>query len=120
MEKLFTLRKRKEFLRVAKEGFKMVTSTIILTAAQNFCADNETQVGFTATKKIGKATVRNRAKRRLRALTRTNLGSFLPQTDYVLIARFNTAECEYNKLEDDFKFGLKKLNKLLEENDGKK
>ena len=46
------------------------------------------RVGFTASKKVGNAVTRNRAKRRLRALARTVLaGQGQPGWDYVLVAR---------------------------------
>ena len=104
----------------------MVTSTIILTAAQNLCItdqrpkdltteNNHPQIGFTTTKKLGSAVTRNRARRRMRALARAHLDKFLPQTDYVLIGRFNTAKADFANLEKDFLWGLKKLNKLLTE-----
>ena len=93
----------------------MVTPSLILTAAQNLCADNQTQIGFTTTKKLGKAHIRNKARRRLRALARTHLAGFLPAVDYVLIGRHNTADIEFAQLQKDFLWGLKKLNTLLTE-----
>lgn len=63
--------------------------------------------GFTATKKIGNAVVRNRAKRRLREAART----LLPLhgevgTDYVFIARMDTATIGWQRLLDDMESAL--------------
>jgi ribonuclease P protein component len=51
-------------------------------------ASAEIGLGFTASRRVGKAVARNRAKRRLRAATRAVLpGDALPAFDYVVIAR---------------------------------
>lgn len=116
MAKIFTIKKRKEFLRVANEGYKIVTSAIILQAAQNLCEkENPARIGFTATKKLGKAHDRNKTKRRMRAVARELSASFRPNVNYVLIGRHNTASCNFIKLKEDLAFGLKKINSLIKE-----
>lgn len=65
------------------------------------------RVGFTATKRIGGAVVRNRAKRRLREAARAlvpELGR--PGADYVLIARGGTATRPWDRLIDDVRSAL--------------
>ena len=72
------------------------------------------RVGFTASKKVGGAVVRNRARRRLRALAReVLLPEAAPGYDYVLIARAETATREYTALRADMRVALKRL-KLLQ------
>ena len=96
----------------------MATSTVILTAARNLCRQDEPfHIGYTATKKLGKAHDRNRTKRRLRAATRNICHKFLSGIDYVLIGRHNTATCDFAQLEKDLLRGLKKINQLLVENE---
>ncbi len=60
------------------------------------------RVGFTATKKLGNAVVRNRAKRRMRALASALLPT-LGQTgyDYVFIARSGLVDRDWDKLVSD-------------------
>lgn len=71
-------------------------------------------LGFTATKKLGHAHVRNKTKRRLRAAAREVLQKYgLNGVDYVLIGRFNTKDIEFNKLKKDMVWGIKKINKML-------
>ena len=66
--------------------------------------------GFTATKKIGNAVVRNRAKRRLRAGARALLPKLArPGWDYVFIARQDTADIGWSRLLDDMESALLSL-----------
>ena len=69
--------------------------------------DGAARVGFTATRKIGGAVVRNRAKRRLRAAARELLPLYGRQRhDYVLIARSATTTRPYAALLDDLAIAL--------------
>ncbi|UVO51809.1 ribonuclease P protein component [Sphingomonas sp. SUN019] len=72
--------------------------------------DDTMRVGFTVTKKIGNAVVRNRMKRRLRALVR----DVLPErgiigADHILIGRAGGIERQFNVLHDELVKALKKV-----------
>ncbi len=118
--KVLVLKKRKDFLRAAK-GLKSVAPSLILQAAQSLSTpykprlDDGCYLGFTATKKLGKAHLRNRVKRRLRAAA---AACFPAQaragTDYVLIGRYNTAETGFEKLKADMTKALEDINRQLE------
>ena len=119
MVKVLILKKRKDFVRAAK-GLKMVAPSLILQAAQSLpslyrkVSDDSCFLGFTATKKLGKAFVRNRTKRRLRAAAREIFPTHaLAGTDYVIIGRYNTKDVDFKQLKDDMKLALKRLNKLI-------
>ena len=64
--------------------------------------DTTNKVGFTATKKIGNAVKRNRAKRRLRALFREYSPS-LKSGSYIFVAKQALEESSHEKLSSDFK-----------------
>ena len=124
MTEIQILKKRKDFVRVARQGFKMVGTTLILQAAQSLSAADEQEcchLGYTATKKIGKAHIRNRTKRRLGAAAREIFPKLaLPGKNYVLIGRFNTGSCKYDILKKDMETALKRINKFFKNSDDAK
>lgn len=108
--KVFVLKKRRDFIRAAN-GFKVVTNGLVLQAALNL-SKTDTDVcfvGYTATKKIGKAHIRNRTKRRLRAAVANVFPkNALPNINYVIIGRHNTATL-------DFSYLVRKLDRAVTE-----
>jgi len=71
-------------------------------------------VGFTATKKIGNAVKRNRAKRRLRALFH-EFSPSLKDGTYIFVAKQSINEVTHQKLKNDFKKILNRLNTIKKE-----
>ena len=67
------------------------------------------RVGFTASRKVGNAVARNRARRRLRSVAREVLSHAEPGNDFVLIARPATVDRDYQALVTDLVAGLKRL-----------
>lgn len=78
-----------------------------------FCLheQNTFQVGFTASKKVGNAVMRNRLKRRMRALFYEN-STFLQEGRYILVAKKDLNDIKYNDLNNSFKKALKKIGSL--------
>ncbi len=111
MERLSTgrLKNRADFLRAAR-GVRRVVPGLTLeicptpeSAAKAGCL----RVGFTASRKIGGAVERNRAKRRLRAAAAAVLPlSGRQRTDYVLVARPNTLNRPFDGLLEDLAAAL--------------
>ena len=121
MSEVLILKKRKDFVRVAAKGVKVATSTLILQAAQSLSSpardvlEDGCYLGFTATKKLGKAHVRNRVKRRLRAAAaECFVAGGRPGTDYVLIGRYNTAVVDFAKLKSDMARALLDINSQMD------
>jgi ribonuclease P protein component len=72
--------------------------------------DAAMRVGFTVTKKIGNAVVRNRMKRRLRALARELLpDDGVRGADHVLIGRAGGVERDFSSLRSEFSKALAKV-----------
>ena len=79
--------KRTDFLKAAAAR-RQGTGSFLLQARNRQDDTRNIRIGFTASKKIGNAVTRNRAKRRMRAVARAVLpGQGLPGWDYVLVAR---------------------------------
>lgn len=104
------LKKRPEFLCVAQKGKKWVSPGVIIQSLET--DKNTVRFGFTATKKIGNAVTRNRAKRRLRAVADTLFNDpqlSLKSNDLVFIARDVTPTYDWDQLLKDAKWCLKRL-----------
>lgn len=70
----------------------------------------QVRVGFTASKKVGNAVVRNRCRRRLRAAVQAVVGTgAAPGFDLVVIARSDTVSRPFESLKQDLMAGLKRL-----------
>jgi len=103
-----TIPTRAGFLAARSNGEKALSRGLVIQATKNEAS--QWRIGFTATKKIGNAVTRNRARRRMRALARSYLVPLAqPCTDYVLIARHDTVNVDWQ----DMAKGLQKAIRYL-------
>ena len=90
----------------------MTTPGFILLVRDRKDLDPNMRVGFTVTKKIGGAVVRNRMKRRFRALAREVLPqNGLKGSDHVMIGRAKGIERDFGLLRSELVSALEKLRK---------
>lgn len=126
------LKRRRDFLSVARTGRKWVAPGLILQIRPHMEVSGATRrrgngtnggvagppesdggtlrVGFTVSRKVGGAVVRNRARRRLRAAVQAVMpGHAAPGHDYVVIGRRATVARRFTALRDDLEMALRRL-----------
>jgi ribonuclease P protein component len=107
------LTKRAEFLFV-RQGARAGRGAVMVEA-RRWADDGPVRLGLTASKKVGGAVQRNRARRRLREAARQLLPELgLPGVAYVLVARQQTPEAQWDALLDDVRNALIRLRADLE------
>lgn len=106
------LTRRPEFQRVSERGRRAALPGLVLQAMRR-AEDGENgpiRLGLTASRKVGGAVIRNRARRRLRALALQVLPVLgAPGHDYVIVARRDTVDREWLRLKDDLETALTRL-----------
>ncbi|MEK9960159.1 MAG: ribonuclease P protein component [Rhodobiaceae bacterium] len=117
MTALVSIPSRAGFLAARDSGLKAVSRGFILQAVPS--GRRDWRLGLTATRKIGNAVRRNRARRRLRALARTELAiRARPGIDYVMIARQGTADRDWSDLVSDLGKTVGYLHRTLDRETG--
>lgn len=105
-----SIKSRKEF-NIVYSGSKSISDTIVL-----FSSSLETQqqsFAFVASKKVGSAVSRNRAKRRMRAALRLVLNSNKSlRSGTILVARNTILSAPFEKILKDLNYCIKKSEKL--------
>lgn len=100
------IHKRRDFLEVYEKGDKIHTPYFVLYILQQDRPNH--RLGITVSRKVGKATVRNRAKRRFREIFRTHKAIVPASCDVVVNARRSVADASFVELLDGFLAGVKK------------
>ncbi len=109
-KKIPVVRARKDFL-AANGALRAANSGFVLLARNRDDDDPKMRLGITVTKKIGNAVVRNRMKRRLRALARELFPERgLAGHDHILIGRPNGIERDFGLLREDLTKALRKVS----------
>jgi ribonuclease P protein component len=110
-QRLTTVSARKDFL-AANAAKRRATAGFVLLVRDRADGDATMRVGFTVTKKIGNAVVRNRMKRRLRALARDVIVPCgAAGCDHILIGRAGGVERGYAALKSELTAAVTKLTR---------
>lgn len=107
---LITISKRKDFL-AANSAKRAANSGFVLLVRDRGDGDSVMRLGITVTKKIGGAVVRNRMKRRFRALAREILPTLgVSGADHIMIGRASGIERDFALLRQDLTKALSKVS----------
>ncbi|MBN2199788.1 MAG: ribonuclease P protein component [Candidatus Aminicenantes bacterium] len=103
------IRRTKEFGDIYKNGFRFRGRYFTLVYLENSLSFS--RLGVVASRKVGRAVKRNRAKRRIRDLFRRNKTCLPFAADVVVVARPETAEAPLAALREEFLFALRSLKR---------
>lgn len=106
-----TIRRRRDFLAAARA--RRAGSPSLTLQARDRGDGGVPRVGYTCSRKLGGAVVRNRAKRRLREAARLALApGARPGWDYVLIGRPDvTVSRDFRALQEDLRGALARVHR---------
>ena len=108
-----SLKQNHIFRRLYAKGKRAVTPHVALYARPN--GSRSSRLGLTVGSKLGNAVVRNRVRRRLREIYRTNEQRFCPGYDIVVVARVRAVYARYSELERSFLKAARSAGLLREE-----
>jgi ribonuclease P protein component len=116
LKTLETIKKRAHFVAMNTGGKKWVAESLILQAMPSDTLNPESgkiEIGFTVTKKVGNAVIRNRIKRRLRAAAAEIIAPKAKKGyRYNVIGRLPALTADAEKLRSDLRWCLKRLEQL--------
>lgn len=106
MQRKYRLKGQKCFSFLFSKGKSRNNKALVLIYAPS--KFETPRVGFVVSKKIGKAVVRNKVRRRLREAFRSLIPGVKPFTNYVIIARSGIEKLDFNKIKASLQDALNK------------
>ena len=118
LEKKHRLTKRKEFNYIFKQGKAFSSKMFVLNYSPTKLPTFK--VGFSVSKKIGNAVVRNKVKRRMREAFRSLQEEVNPKYNYIFVARQGVELANFDQIKSSFIFSLEKSGLIKKENNDSK
>ena len=106
-----SMTRRAEFSRVKKEGQSKAGRYLVLATLRDPSLEH-LKLAFVTSRRVGKAVVRNRVRRRLRSIVSKHGDCLDPDRYLVMIARFRAGDADFQQLEQDWLQRAKRLRIL--------
>jgi ribonuclease P protein component len=110
LPKRHRLTRSRDFARVRRSGRSSGSPLMALYVLPTRSPD--IRVGFSVSKRVGKAVVRNRVKRLMREAVRSQVSRIRPGQDLVFIARPGAAEATYGEVDETVSYLLRRTSAL--------
>lgn len=112
MSKIISLKRNSDYRRLYYKGKSVVRPTMVVYIASGL--RGKVRLGITASKKIGGAVSRNRAKRRIRELFRKRQADFVSGKDVCIVARTALISADAERVKRDFDSAVTELGLMVE------
>ena len=109
MEKQYRLRKNYQFNYVYKNGKAFSDKNLVVVFCQN--KNNKPKIGFSISKKFGKAVKRNKMRRRLKEIVNKRFGLLEKKYNYIFLPRIKDEPATFAQLEKSVDYLLEKVKK---------
>ena len=113
MRRKYSTKTKKEFIHLYRRGKTSVDRMMVIYAIKGQ-AEN-CRIGFSISKKVGKAVIRNRIKRQLREIFRSRITEFNDIYDLVVVVRKGSVNASYQQLNKVFTAHCKNLGLIYHE-----
>ncbi len=100
MKKVNIIKKPEDFNRIIHQGTMKKNKEFVI-----YCEKNDLgydKYGISVGKKIGKAVIRNKYKRKIRAIVDQYKKDYQNSQNYIIILRKTCLECTYQEMKDSF------------------
>lgn len=111
MKKEYRIKRNEDFQKIIKDKKSVSNAKFVVYYKDN---DNHLRVGFSVSKKLGNAVVRNKTKRQLRMMAQEIFDKEVKR-DYIVIVRKNYLMSSYAENINDLKYLYNKINKRMEQ-----
>ena len=115
MKKENRIKKRKEFNYIFKNGQSFSGKFVKLLTTNSKL--KKYKVGFSVSKKVGKANVRNKVKRRIKEAVYQNRNMLKTKTNYIFVAKVGSENASFNEITESVLLCLNKFNSINKENE---
>lgn len=115
MQKVYRLRKGFQFNYIYRKGKNVAGKEMVLMYARN--RNNKILIGVSVSKKIGKSTVRNKVKRRIKESTRLLIPQLDKRFNYVIVARTPAVDSTFSQINQTLKYLFNKAQLIKQESD---